>query len=72
MGVQHQGANGIVDTAVKQLPKGASESDIINAFYDARAKYVSGLSKVPKDTKKMLQDRYVEERQEVLHFGDKK
>ena len=67
MGVQHGGAKRIVSNAMKRLPKGANERQIINGLYDSRSQYVRGV-RLPPAWQRGVQKRYIQERRDVLRL----
>jgi hypothetical protein len=65
--VQHGGFKRVIALA-RHHKKGKSVEDQVNALYDARQEYVSGLSQLPPDIKKAILNRYVRELNDVLEL----
>jgi hypothetical protein len=63
MGVQHGGAKKIVEQAGS--PQGKTVEEQVRMLYDARKKYVAGVS-MPEATRQSLYNRYASEQRDVL------
>jgi hypothetical protein len=63
MGVQHGGAKKIVEQAGS--PQGKTVEEQVQMLYDARKKYVAGVS-MPEATRQSLYNRYASEQRDVL------
>jgi len=63
MGVQHGGAKKIVDQAGS--PQGKTVEEQVQMLFEARKKYVSGVS-MPEATRQSLYNRYASEQRDVL------
>lgn len=65
--VQHGGFKRVIALA-RHHKRGKAVVDQVNALYDARQEYVTGLSGLSADLKKVLLNRYVRELNDVLEL----
>lgn len=65
--VQHGGFKRVIALA-RHHKRGKSVEDQVNALYDARQEYVSGLSGLSADLKRAILNRYVRELTDVLEL----
>lgn len=67
MSIQHGKVNTIIANAVASLPKEVTEKQIVNALYDARAKYIGSLKGLSPSLKKnLVKNRTIDERKDVI------
>lgn len=71
MGVQHGGANRILDAAVKSGVDLKDNAAVLKALYSSRNDYVDGISGMNDKTKQSLHNRYAREQQDALAMNGK-